>query len=44
MALGGGHVHNGTTMLQEYESKIPGRFVNEGDFSLKIFIAKEGNS
>ncbi len=25
MALGGGHVHNGTTILQEYESKIPGR-------------------
>jgi hypothetical protein len=25
MALGGGDVHNGTTMLQAYQSKIPGR-------------------
>jgi hypothetical protein len=26
------------------EENKEGRFVNEGDFSLKIFIAKEGNS
>jgi hypothetical protein len=32
------------TNLRFQEENKEGRFVNEGDFSLKIFIAKEGNS